>query len=55
VVLALDGPLMFPELHPDPLCELDGSLHEVVALLEGLGYRLRKLGGSPISCGEITF
>ncbi len=47
-------PRLFLELHPQRLCELGGSVAEVVELLAGLGYGFHRPGGAAIGGREVA-
>ena len=49
-----DRPALFLELHPQWLRDLGSSAAEVVRLLEALGYRFRRLDGSPLAARQVA-
>lgn len=53
-ILGRDRPALFLELHPRWLRDLGSSAAEVVRLLEALGYRFRRLDGSPLAARQVA-
>jgi FkbM family methyltransferase len=52
-VLREDRPSLFLEVHPQRIAELGGSMAELAALLEGHGYGVFDLRGSPVRLAAV--